>query len=160
MVDVMTAQQRSRLMGRIRGKDTTPERYLDALLAAAGLSFTRHEAALPGKPDFVFDAERVAIFVDGDFWHGWRFPVWEHRLAPFWREKISKNRARDRRNFQALRRAGWHVTRIWEHEVESDARACVERIAQLLGRSIDTAAVETRLAALPALKRRNRLPKP
>jgi len=160
MADVMTAKQRSRLMSRIRGKDTAPERYLNELFCASGFSFVRHDATLPGKPDFVFAHSKVVVFVDGDFWHGWRFPVWQHRLRPFWKTKIAKNRARDQRNFQKLRRSGWNVVRIWEHEVETDVRKCVERIAALIGIAPDNAAMDARYSALPILRRRNRLPKP
>ncbi|MSR60411.1 MAG: very short patch repair endonuclease [Planctomycetaceae bacterium] len=160
MADVMTVAQRSRVMSRNRGKDTTPERYLTALLEAAGVAFIRHDATLPGKPDFVFTDERLVVFVDGDFWHGWRFPTWRHRLTEFWREKIEKNRIRDQRNFRRLRRAGWRVARIWEHEVEEDPQACVFRIAALAGKAVDRGLIEARYADMPALKRRNRLPKP
>lgn len=118
MTDVMTAEQRSRVMSRNRGKNTSPERYVHELAEAAGLSFLKHEDSLPGKPDLVFGEQRLAVFIDGDFWHGWRFPIWEHRLSEFWREKIRKNRERDRRNFRKLRRMGWRVLRLWEHQVE------------------------------------------
>lgn len=87
---------------------------------------------LPGRPDFVFRDRRIAIFVDGDFWHGWRFPVWGHKLAPFWAEKISKNRDRDRRNYAKLRRAGWSVVRIWEHQIEKEPQAVRTRLERVL----------------------------
>jgi DNA mismatch endonuclease (patch repair protein) len=83
---------------------------------------------LPGRPDFVFVRARVAVFVDGDFWHGWRFPLWEHKLSPFWKKKIGDNRVRDLRNFRKLRTAGWVVLRIWEHEIKDDPARCVDRI--------------------------------
>jgi len=95
MVDIMSAEKRSRLMSRIRGKDTTPERCMRDLLAAAGLEFTQHDGGLPGRPDFVFQRQKLVVFVHGDFWHGWRFPVWQHRMNRFWREKIAANRARE-----------------------------------------------------------------
>lgn len=147
-------------MSRIRGKDTTPERYLNELLKAAGLSFVRHDSSLPGKPDFVFTDEKLAVFVDGDFWHGWRFPVWRHRLTSFWREKIENNRRRDQRNFRRLRHAGWVVVRVWEHEVEANPRGCAARIAAMIRKTFDRDAIDARYAELPPLKRRKRLPKP
>jgi DNA mismatch endonuclease (patch repair protein) len=161
MTDVMTPEQRSRVMSRIRGKDTTPERYLDALLAASGLDYRRHDSTLPGCPDFVFPHARVAVFIDGDFWHGWRFPQWRHKLQGRWRDKISANRARDRRNFRRLGRHGWRVIRLWEHQVEADILECVVRIARVVtaGR-IDWGSVRRRYQAMPPLKRRNRLPRP
>ena len=62
--------------------------------------------------------EKVAVFVDGDFWHGWRLPAWEHKLSKFWRDKLRANRARDQRNFRRLRAAGWKVIRIWQHALK------------------------------------------
>jgi len=160
LTDIMTAAQRSRLMSRIRGRGTTPERYIHELAEAAGLAFTRHDADLAGKPDLAFGPERIAVFIDGDFWHGWRFPIWKHRLSPFWSNKIHGNRARDARNFRQLRRAGWRVIRLWEHEVEADPIRCVIRVAEAVGQSIDCVALNARYAAMLPLKRRKRLPKP
>jgi DNA mismatch endonuclease (patch repair protein) len=84
--------------------------------------------SLPGSPDIVFAREKVAIFIDGDFWHGWRLPAWEHKLSPFWREKLRANRKRDRRNFQKLRALGWRVIRIWQHQIKRDPEACIRSI--------------------------------
>jgi len=132
MTDIMSKEKRSALMSRIRGKDTGPERTMAKALRKAGLRPKRHDARLPGRPDFVFARAKVAVFVDGDFWHGWRFPAWEHKLTPFWREKIGKNRERDKRNFRRLRRDGWTVIRIWEHDVERAPEACIARILSSL----------------------------
>ena len=128
--DVMSAAQRSALMSRIRGRDTKPELQVAAMLKLLRVRFESHVRALPGRPDFVLVRRRIAIFVDGDFWHGWRFPLWEHKLAPFWRAKIAANRARDARNFRRLRRMGWLVVRVWEHQLESSAEAVIERLAR------------------------------
>lgn len=128
MVDIMSPKTRSALMSRIGPKNTWPEREIARALRKAGRRPQRHVRGLPGRPDFVFARARVAVFVDGDFWHGWRFPAWEYKLSPFWTKKIGDNRARDRRNFRKLRRAGWVVLRIWEHEIERDLERCVDRI--------------------------------
>src|SRR5262249_6480031 len=85
-------------------------------------------------PDIVFTTERVAIFLDGDFWHGYRFPQWERTLSPFWRRKIAANRERDRRNFRRLRRLGWRVIRIWQHASRADLDGVVARITAAVGR--------------------------
>jgi DNA mismatch endonuclease (patch repair protein) len=160
MPDIMSKETRSRLMGRIKGRGTTPERYLGELLEAAGIRFSSHDANLPGKPDFVFRKSRVAVFVDGDFWHGWRFPQWHSKLSDRWRAKIAANRARDARNHRRLRSLGWRVLRIWEHQVERDAWACFERIAATLGRPrIRRRMARARYDSLPRLKYRNRLPR-
>ena len=128
MTDIMSPETRSALMSRIGGKNTRPEREIARGLRTAGRYPQRHVRSLPGRPDFVFVRARVAVFVDGDFWHGWRFPLWEHKLSPFWKKKIGDNRARDLRNFRKLRNAGWVVLRIWEHEIKDDASRCVDRI--------------------------------
>lgn len=160
MADRLTPEARSRVMSRIRGKNTTPERYVFSLAQAAGLQFVRHADDLPGCPDLVLERERVAVFIDGDFWHGFRFPQWAECLPTFWREKIAGNRARDSRNRRKLRRLRWRALRIWEHEVEQDAVACIARIAQVAGVGFcNLDAARTTLAELPPLKRRRRLPK-
>jgi len=135
--DVMSPEKRSALMSRIKGKDTGPERVLAELLRGTRFKFERHSADLPGRPDFVHRARKVAVFVDGDFWHGWRFPAWQHKLAPFWRGKIAGNRARDLRNFWRLRQRGWSVVRVWEHQLESCPKMVLERVISKLrkGRS-------------------------
>src|SRR5438067_601753 len=115
-MDIMSRAKRSRLMSRIRGKGTTPERYISRALEASGLSLRYNDKTLPGCPDVVVPAARLVIFINGDFWHGWRFPRWRHRLGSFWRAKIMTNRLRDVRNQRKLKRAGWKVIRIWEHE--------------------------------------------
>ena len=132
--DIMSPETRSAVMSRIRGKDTTPELALARGLRAMGFYFSRHPKDLPGRPDVVFRRLRLAVFIDGDFWHGWRFPLWEHKLSPKWREKIAANRNRDRRNFRRLRRDGWHVIRLWEHQMEQAPTACLNRVAQVVQR--------------------------
>jgi DNA mismatch endonuclease (patch repair protein) len=130
--DIMRAEQRSRVMSRIKGKDTSIELALDHVFRTRGFQCERHCGDLPGRPDFVFRDRLVVVFVDGDFWHGYRFPLWAHKLSTKWRTKIQKTRARDRRNFAALRRRGWTVVRIWEHEVEQDLCRCADRIVAIL----------------------------
>jgi DNA mismatch endonuclease (patch repair protein) len=83
---------------------------------------------LVGKPDIVFTNIKLAVFVDGDFWHGWEFERWGNKLALRWREKIAGNIARDRRHAVALRAQGWTVMRIWEHDVEKSLQRCIARI--------------------------------
>src|ERR1700741_1296378 len=97
--DIMSRTKRSALMSRIRGKGTSPERILANYLTSCGLFFEQHAADLPGKPDIVFRQRRLAVFVDGDFWHGWRFPLWKGKLTQLWKVKIEANRRRDQRNF-------------------------------------------------------------
>lgn len=126
--DIMSPEKRSALMARIKGRDTGPELDLAAALKAAGLKWEGHAGDLPGRPDFVFRRHRLAVFVDGDFWHGWRFPAWRDKLSEAWEIKIDGNRRRDRRNHRRLRRMGWQVLRLWEHQIERDPLECVRRI--------------------------------
>ena len=115
-------------MSRIRGKDTGPERALATAMAEQGWEWESHARDLPGRPDFVFRAAQVAVFVDGDFWHGWRFSQWKDKLSEKWEAKIESNRRRDSRNYRMLRRAGWKVIRIWEHQIEADIAKGIQRI--------------------------------
>lgn len=133
MADRITPEQRSRLMAKVHSFDTAPERAIRSALHKKGLRFRKHVADLPGRPDVVFARSRVAVFVDGDFWHGYRFPAWKAKLAPYWQEKIVRNRARDRRNFARLRASGWVVIRVWSHEIDRDLGACVARVAHAVG---------------------------
>ena len=126
--DIMSPQKRSQIMSRIKGKNTTPERILCSGLRQHRVYFSTHVNSLSGRPDIVFRRAKLAVFIDGDFWHGWRFPLWRHKLSDKWRDKISATRDRDKRNFRRLRRLGWRVLRIWEHEVELDPARCVARI--------------------------------
>ena len=126
--DIMSPAKRSALMARIKGKNTGPERLIGEALMGRGMRFESHPADLPGRPDIVFRQMKVAVFIDGDFWHGWRFPLWQKKLVPKWQDKIAGNRTRDQRNFRKLRRLGWKVVRIWEHQVEQDLTSCIEKI--------------------------------
>lgn len=130
MTDNLTPQQRRYCMSRIKGKDTGLEKIIRAELRKHGLRFKKYPRDLPGKPDIVFPEQKVAIFVDGDFWHGYRLPQWERKLSSFWRNKIRKNRERDRRNFAKLRRRGWRVIRIWKHTIQRDLSMAVEKIRE------------------------------
>ena len=126
--DIMSPEKRSAVMSRIRGKNTGPERLLFRELRRKRIHFATHASDLPGRPDIVFRRIKLAIFVDGDFWHGWRFPLWEHKLSDKWRKKIAATRERDQRNFRRLRRLGWTVIRIWEHQIEKEPESCVKKI--------------------------------
>lgn len=120
MVDRITPEQRSVLMSKIKSKDTGIEKKIRSALHKQGLRFRLHERTLPGKPDIVFIKKKIAIFVDGDFWHGYRFNAWKNKLPDFWKVKIAINIKRDKNNFNKLRKMGWKVFRIWEHQIEKD----------------------------------------
>lgn len=134
MADRLTKEQRSALMGRVRRKDTAPELALRSALHRRGLRFRKNVKTLPGSPDIVFVGRRLAVFVDGNFWHGHDFDSWKEKLQPFWRAKIERNVERDAGNVADLEDLGWRVVRVWEKDVKKDVEAVADRIAFMLGR--------------------------
>lgn len=132
--DFLSPETRSAVMSRIRGKNTKPEALVEAELRALGVAFEMHARDLPGRPDFVFREPRVAVFVDGDFWHGRAFAEWRMKLSEKWETKIATTIARDRRNSRALRSEGWTVVRVWERQVKTDVARCVRRIVRACSR--------------------------
>jgi DNA mismatch endonuclease (patch repair protein) len=102
-----------------------------------GLRFRKNVSALPGRPDVVFAGARVAVFCDGDFWHGHRWKRLRMKLAQghnasYWEAKILANRRRDQQNTRQLRKAGWAVIRLWETDVRKDPAAAAKKIAAVL----------------------------
>jgi DNA mismatch endonuclease (patch repair protein) len=128
MPDNLTPQQRKRCMSHVKSKNTDIEMRVRSELHKLGYRYKTHVKELPGKPDIVFTKARVAIFIDGDFWHGYRFRTLKPKLSPFWQDKISKNRERDYKNFVALKELGWKVLRIWKHSILKDFDGVIERI--------------------------------
>lgn len=124
MVDPLSAAERSERMARVRGigNRSTEGKVEAKLLTAAIAGWEKHPRDVPGKPDFYFPHHRLAVFVDGCFWHA--CPVCNRRTptarGDFWRAKIDENRRRDNRKRRQLRQAGYHVMRVWEHELRSD----------------------------------------
>lgn len=139
MVDILTPEQRSARMGRVRQTGTDIELRLRRALWAAGLRYRIKPAnLLPGRPDILFPSARIAVFVDGCFWHG--CPL--HGTKPasnamFWAEKIKRNQERDRQVDQKLSAAGWRVIRLWEHEAKRDLTECVSRLRAALQSTAD-----------------------
>lgn len=127
---------RSVLMSRIRSKgNATTELKLISLLRVARLRGWRRNFSLVGKPDFVFPKQKLAVFVDGCFWHGHgcgRNLKPKHN-ASLWRQKINGNQNRDRRVERTIRSAGWHVIRIWECYLMKHPETCIRRIRHALG---------------------------
>jgi len=119
MPDVFTQAKRSEVMSRIRGhgnKDT--ELALMILFRRHGITGWRRRLPVFGKPDFVFPKQRVTVFVDGCFWHACpKHSTKPRNNAAFWRKKFAANQARDQLVNRTLRRTGWRVLRIWEHEL-------------------------------------------
>ena len=114
--DIFTKAKRSAVMAAIRGSgNAATELRMMALMRAHGITGLRRKARVFGKPDFVFCAARVAVFVDGCFWHGCpRHGTQPRTRAAFWAAKFSRNKTRDREVVRTLRKAGWTVLRVWE----------------------------------------------
>lgn len=130
--DVGPTPGRSRNMAAIRSRDTQPERRLRDALRKARLLGYRCHAALPGKPDVAFTRWKVAIFVDGAFWHGHPEHFSFGKLEPYWDEKIRRTQRRDREANEKLQEAGYAVIRFWDFEVLDDPTACARQIEALL----------------------------
>jgi len=136
MADVYTRAERSALMAKVRGRgNLTTEEALAKVFRAEGWTGWRRQRPISGRseggrfrvrPDFIFAARRLAVFVDGCFWHGCpRHGTRPRGNAGFWRAKFRRNQERDRRNSRHLRRAGWKVLRRWEHELKPNARTAL-----------------------------------
>ena len=128
--DKNTKEMRSSIMSKIRSKGTRFElNFVYLLNKKTRKHFKLNVMELKGKPDIVFYKYNLCVFLDSDFWHGWQYPRWKHLLKnDFWRKKIENNRARDRKNNAWLRRNGWVVLRIWEHNIKIDVYKEINRI--------------------------------
>jgi DNA mismatch endonuclease (patch repair protein) len=133
MADMFTRKKRSEIMSLIRAKNTGIEKKAFAYLRKNKVYFYRHYAKAPGKPDIALPKKKIAVFIDGDFWHGYQFKRWRNRIPKeYWRDKIAMNIARDAKNRRTLRRQGWRVMRIWGHEITSRPEQTFRKIAAFL----------------------------
>lgn len=130
-------------MAAVKGKDTKAELELRRALHRRGLRYRLHPSDVPGRPDIVIRSRRLAVFADGDMWHGnaWRlrglsrledmFP----NNTEFWTKKIRRNMERDREVTARLRGEGWTVVRIWESEILADPGAAAQKVLDALEES-------------------------
>lgn len=131
MTLIASSPKRSYIMSRIRSRDTQPELLLRRALWAKGIRYRLHGKKLPGKPDIVIKKYKLAIFVDGEFWHGYQWHETKNRLnhnREFWIAKIERNIARDRENNKALNALGYTVIRFWAADVQKHLDKCVNLI--------------------------------
>lgn len=129
-----TSAETTARMRRVRQRDTPPEMKLRRALWRAGLRYRLGVRVERTRPDIVFTRQRVAVFVDGCFWHGCpRHYVSPVRNARFWRAKLERNMARDKQDTLKLEDAGWRVLRFWECEVDENVAALVEAVSGTLG---------------------------
>lgn len=130
MPDVLTPSQRSYNMSQIRSKGTNPELVLEAALRSEGLrNFVKHPKNIQGRPDIYFPREKIAVFMDGCFWHACKqcFAM-PSTNKKFWKDKIEVNLIRDKKVNRQLRKSGLNVIRIWEHELEKNPKKVVAKI--------------------------------
>lgn len=136
-VDTVSKRRRSKIMAAVksRGNVSTEGAVRHIFLSTGITGWRRHLGSIPGKPDFAFRSARVAVFVDGCFWHG--CSSCQRNMAPstnkiYWRGKIERNQARDRRIGAELRKLHWRVVRIWEHDVAKAPTRVARRVQNLL----------------------------
>lgn len=134
MADIYSRTKRAEIMSLVRGRgNRSTELLVVRLFRKCGISGWRRHVRLTGRPDFTFKDARVAVFIDGCFWH--LCPV--HGTIPkdnseFWEAKLTANRDRDRRVERILRGKGWRVVRIWQHDIRQRPDASVRRVTRAL----------------------------
>ena len=120
-------------MSRIRSENTKVERLVFRELRKRGIYFQRHYKKAKGKPDIALPKKKKAVFIDGDFWHGRNFLKQKKRLPKkYWLAKIERNVKRDKANRVKLKKEGWKVLRIWEHEVQKNFDKTINKIINFL----------------------------
>jgi len=133
MADSFTKEKRSEVMSKIRSKETQIEQIVFKYLRKQRVYFQKHYKKAPGSPDIALPRKKIAIFIDGDFWHGWRFSKKKGKLPKkYWLAKIESNIQRDKKNHAKLRRRGWKVLRIWEHQLKNQPEKYLEKILQFI----------------------------
>lgn len=137
MTDVLTKEQRKKNMQRIRSKDTRAELLLRKALWKKGIRYRKNFALLQGKPDIAITKYRIAIFIDGDFWHarGYETQPGEQIATnkDYWTSKLRRNVERDKFVNELLLEQGWLVLRFWESDVKKDLDGCVKKVLKYLG---------------------------
>jgi DNA mismatch endonuclease (patch repair protein) len=133
-----------RNMSAIRATENRTERALRSALHRLGLRYRKYTASLPGRPDIVFPVQKVAVFVDGDYWHArvlqekgpraFRATLRKKETQGYWLAKLRRNAERDRAATLALRKAGWLVVRLWESDAKRDVPKAAARIARTVRR--------------------------
>ena len=132
MTDIFDKEKRSDIMSRVKSKNTKLELKLRKELWKNGYHFRVHYK-IKGNPDIVFIKKKIAVFIDGDFWHGYNWKLLKPKLKnKFWINKIKNNMKRDIINNKFLRKEGWKVIRFWGHEINANLNGCIDRIKKEL----------------------------
>lgn len=134
--DIFSKKKRSEVMSKIKGSNTSVEMLVFKYLRSKGVYFQKHYNRVKGCPDIALPRKKFAVFIDGDFWHGYKFKKKKERLLAsqqhYWINKIEKNIARDRKTLKSLKEAGWKVLRIWEHQLKRRKTIALEKILRFL----------------------------
>ena len=133
--DFQTTPERSRVMGRIKGKDTKIEIALRKALWHRGIRYRKNYRRLPGSPDIALTRYRIAIFCDSEFWHGYDWDARKERIRSnrtYWIPKIERNIERDKEVDDQLIQLGWLPLHYWEHSIEKDLDGCISDILSYL----------------------------
>ena len=139
-----TPETTYKIMSAIKSKDTIPEQMLGRAMWKQGLRY-RKQYKLPGKPDFAFVKAKLAVFCDGDFWHG---NNWKIRglsslneelegYSEFWQNKITTNIERDIRNNKKLQELGWQVIRLWESDIKKNSEKCAKKVKRIHSKRLE-----------------------
>lgn len=134
-MDVLTPEQRRKNMQAIKSKATKAEIALAKALWAKGYRYRKNNKKVYGNPDLTFSQYKLAIFVDGEYFHGYNWETEKHRIKTnrnFWWKKIEGNMLRDKRVNETLVENGWTVLRFWSQEIRKNLASCVHKIEQTL----------------------------
>lgn len=134
-MDVLTKEQRHKNMSNIKSKNGKSEIRLRKALWHIGIRYRKNDKFLPGKPDIVITKYKIAIFVDGDFWHGRDMKVLKKRLdvhRDFWISKIERNKERDEEVNEQLTEMGWLILRFWDSDIKKDISQCIRQIMRYI----------------------------
>jgi DNA mismatch endonuclease, patch repair protein len=133
MTDIFSKEKRSDIMSKIRGKNTKVELAVFRELRRRKIYFQKYYKSPAGSPDIALPRKKIAVFIDGDFWHGYRFDKNRSRLPKkYWLDKIENNIKRDRKNRAKLKKSGWKVMKVWEHDVIKKFEESMEKIISFL----------------------------
>lgn len=134
MMDIFTKKKRSEIMSKIKGKGTKIENTAFGLLKKESIKGFSRGDDIFGKPDMVLRKDKIAVFLDGKFWHGYKFGEWKSRIPEFWKLKISRNISRDKKVTRKLRKEGWTVLRFWDVQIKKHPEKFVDKISKVLKR--------------------------
>lgn len=138
MSDRLTKEKRSELMRKVKNKNTNIELVLRKELFKKGYRF-RVKNSVFGKPDIIFPTKKIAIFCDGDFWHGKNYKKEAKNYKTFWKVKISTNMERDKKVNKKLKKKGWVILRFWKTEILKKPDKCIRKIEETLSKTKKTA---------------------